>query len=82
MSPNRLLVQAGIHDRFVARLAEKVAELQVGHGLQPGVQQVGARLRGGCLSRPSLLLAACGWIKCTAGVWAVCRVAPACGCCC
>jgi len=38
VSPNRLLVQAGVYDEFVARLAERVSELQVGHGLQPGVQ--------------------------------------------
>lgn len=55
VSPNRLLVQAGIHDKFVARLAERVSELQVGHGLQPGVQQVrydagaGGGRRGACL---------------------------------
>lgn len=38
VSPNRLLVQAGVYDEFVRRLAERVSELQVGHGLQPGVQ--------------------------------------------
>lgn len=36
---NRLLVQSGIHDAFVARLAEKVAALKVGNGLEPGVTQ-------------------------------------------
>ena len=35
---NRLIVQAGIHDAFVARLAEKAAALKVGAGDQPGVQ--------------------------------------------
>jgi len=38
VSPNRLLVQSRIYDEFVSTLAEKVANLQVGHGLQPGVQ--------------------------------------------
>jgi succinate-semialdehyde dehydrogenase / glutarate-semialdehyde dehydrogenase len=34
---NRLLVQAGIHDAFVARLAEKVAAMKVGPGTGEGV---------------------------------------------
>ncbi|GGU78229.1 NAD-dependent succinate-semialdehyde dehydrogenase [Pseudomonas laurentiana] len=36
---NRFLVQDGIHDAFVARLAERVAALKVGAGFEPGVQQ-------------------------------------------
>ncbi len=36
---NRFIVQAGIHDRFVARLAEETAKLKVGNGLEEGVQQ-------------------------------------------
>ncbi len=36
---NRLLVQSGIHDAFVERLAAAVAGLKVGDGLEPGVQQ-------------------------------------------
>ena len=36
---NRLYVQAGIHDRFVAALAEAVAKLKVGRGTEPGVVQ-------------------------------------------
>jgi succinate-semialdehyde dehydrogenase/glutarate-semialdehyde dehydrogenase len=36
---NRILVQAGIHDAFAARLARSVAALKVGPGLEPGVQQ-------------------------------------------
>jgi len=36
---NRLLVQDGIHDRFVARLAERVAELRVGSGFADGASQ-------------------------------------------
>lgn len=34
---NRILVQAGIHDRFVAALGAKVAALKVGNGRDPGV---------------------------------------------
>jgi succinate-semialdehyde dehydrogenase/glutarate-semialdehyde dehydrogenase len=34
---NRLIVQAGIHDAFVARLAEKVAAMKVGPGTGEGV---------------------------------------------
>ncbi|WP_300273880.1 NAD-dependent succinate-semialdehyde dehydrogenase [Halomonas sp.] len=36
---NRLLVQAGIYDAFVERLAARVAELRVGSGLEKGVVQ-------------------------------------------
>lgn len=35
---NRFLVQAGIHDRFVARLAERVRALRVGDGMAEGVE--------------------------------------------
>lgn len=35
---NRVYVQAGVHDAFVERLAEKVAALRVGPGREPGVQ--------------------------------------------
>lgn len=35
---NRLLVQAGVHDAFVARLTEKVVALKVGPGTGEGVQ--------------------------------------------
>lgn len=35
---NRLIVQSGIHDAFVARLAEKVAAMKVGPGTGEGVQ--------------------------------------------
>ncbi len=34
---NRLLVQSGIHDRFVARLAEAMGRFKVGRGLEEGV---------------------------------------------
>ena len=36
---NRFLVQSGIHDRFVERLAAAVAVLRVGSGLEAGTQQ-------------------------------------------
>ncbi len=35
---NRLFVQAGVHDAFVEKLAERVAALHLGVGTQPGVQ--------------------------------------------
>src|SRR3546814_1232546 len=35
---SRLVVTAGIHDRFVALLGEKVRSLKVGHALDPNVQ--------------------------------------------
>ncbi len=34
---NRILVQDGIHDRFVARLAEAAAGLRIGNGFEAGV---------------------------------------------
>jgi succinate-semialdehyde dehydrogenase / glutarate-semialdehyde dehydrogenase len=39
ISINRVLVQDGIFDAFAAKLAERVAELKVGNGLDAGVQQ-------------------------------------------
>ncbi|GIL03163.1 MAG: NAD-dependent succinate-semialdehyde dehydrogenase [Alphaproteobacteria bacterium] len=36
---NRFIVQAGIHDRFVERLAEESNRLKVGNGLEEGTQQ-------------------------------------------
>lgn len=36
---NRLLVQAGIHDAFVDKLAASVAQLKVANGLEDGAQQ-------------------------------------------
>jgi hypothetical protein len=35
---NAILVHSSLHDRFVARLAERVAALRVGDGLVEGVQ--------------------------------------------
>ncbi|MDC7713659.1 NAD-dependent succinate-semialdehyde dehydrogenase [Vogesella sp. LYT5W] len=36
---NRLYVQDGVYDAFVAKLSQQVAALQVGNGMQPGVTQ-------------------------------------------
>lgn len=36
---NRLLVQDGVYDAFAAKLAEAVSTLEVGDGMQPGVEQ-------------------------------------------
>ncbi len=38
ISPNRLYVQAGVHDAFVAKLGERVAKIRVGNGLEDGSQ--------------------------------------------
>ncbi len=38
-SANRVLVQAGIFETFTEKLAARARALQVGHGLEPGVQQ-------------------------------------------
>jgi len=37
-SSSRLLVQRSIHDRFVARLAERIGRLKVGHPLDPATE--------------------------------------------
>ncbi len=39
ISANRILVQSGLHDRFVDALAESTAALKLGHGLEDGVTQ-------------------------------------------
>lgn len=40
VSANRIYVQEGIYDKFVARLAEEMDnELRTGDGLQPGTTQ-------------------------------------------
>jgi succinate-semialdehyde dehydrogenase/glutarate-semialdehyde dehydrogenase len=36
---NRLYVQAGVYDEFVAKLAAKAGAIQVGNGFEPGVNQ-------------------------------------------
>ena len=52
---NRLLVQAGIHDAFAARLAEKVAALKVGPGTGEGVQ-IGPLINDKALAKVSGLV--------------------------
>ena len=39
MCSNRFLVQAGIYDAFAERLAQAVAQLKVGNGMEEGVTQ-------------------------------------------
>lgn len=36
---NRLLVQEGVHDEFISRLCKRVDGFNIGHGLEPGVDQ-------------------------------------------
>lgn len=50
ISANRAYVQAGIHDRFVAALAEKVSRLKVGDGFEASVQQ-GPLIDGDALAK-------------------------------
>lgn len=50
-SPSRLIVHESIHDRFVAALVEQAAKVQVGNGLEEGVQM-------GPLANPRRLQAA------------------------
>jgi succinate-semialdehyde dehydrogenase / glutarate-semialdehyde dehydrogenase len=38
ISANRVLVQAGVYDAFAAKLVERVCKLNVGNGLEAGVQ--------------------------------------------
>jgi succinate-semialdehyde dehydrogenase/glutarate-semialdehyde dehydrogenase len=38
VSPSRFFVQAGVHDRFVEVFADSLSKVQVGHGLEEGVQ--------------------------------------------
>lgn len=45
---SRLIVTAGIHDRFVAALSERIAVLRVGHALDPQTQ-IGPVVDGGQL---------------------------------
>jgi succinate-semialdehyde dehydrogenase/glutarate-semialdehyde dehydrogenase len=52
---NRLIVQAGIHDAFVARLAEKVAAMKVGPGTGEGVV-IGPLINDKALSKVEALV--------------------------
>ena len=53
---NRVYVQAGIHDAFVARLKEKMAELKVGNGMEEGVD-IGPLITGKAVEKVEDLLA-------------------------
>ena len=53
---NRLLVQEGIYDAFAARFGEKVAQLQVGAGMEAGVTQ-GPLIDRAALSKVEALIA-------------------------
>ncbi len=53
---NRILVQAGIHDRFVEALRIRMQELKVGPGLEPGVQ-VGPLINERAVQKVERLLA-------------------------
>lgn len=35
IAPNRFMVQEGIHEEFVAKMAERMRDIRVGHGLDP-----------------------------------------------
>jgi succinate-semialdehyde dehydrogenase/glutarate-semialdehyde dehydrogenase len=56
-TPNRILVQAAIYDRFAAALAEKVRTLKVGPGDQDGVQ-VGPLISGAGVDKVERLVKA------------------------
>ncbi len=47
---NRILVQAGVYDRFALRLAERVERLTVGDGLQDGVD-IGPLINPGAVAK-------------------------------
>ena len=50
IAANRVMVQAGIYDALAARLAERVGQLRVGNGLEPGVQ-IGPMIDAGAVSK-------------------------------
>lgn len=52
---NRFLVQEGIHDVFVERLAQRVSALQVGSGLEAGTD-IGPLINAGAVSRIAELI--------------------------
>ncbi|MEJ8814695.1 NAD-dependent succinate-semialdehyde dehydrogenase [Variovorax ureilyticus] len=50
IAANRVMVQAGIYDALAARLAERVGQLKIGNGLEPGVQ-IGPMIDAGAVSK-------------------------------
>ena len=53
---NRLLVQDGVYEAFAGKLATAIAELRVGNGIEPGVQQ-GPLIDSAALSKVEELVA-------------------------
>ncbi len=53
---NRLYAQAGVYDTFVAKLAERVAQMKVGNGFEPGVVQ-GPLIDAQALDKVEVLMA-------------------------
>lgn len=53
---NRLYAQSGIYDAFVAKLAEKVKQMKVGNGFEPGVTQ-GPLIEAEALAKVETLVA-------------------------
>lgn len=53
---NRILVQAGVHDAFVEKLANAIARLQIGPGMNDGVNQ-GPLINQAAVTRLEALLA-------------------------
>lgn len=53
---NRLLVQDGVYEAFAGKLAAAIAKLQVGNGLEPGVQQ-GPLIDSAALTKVEALVA-------------------------
>jgi succinate-semialdehyde dehydrogenase/glutarate-semialdehyde dehydrogenase len=53
---NRLFVQSGVHDAFVAKLATRVSALKVGKGTEPGVE-IGPLIDGAAVAKVQELLA-------------------------
>lgn len=56
VSANRLLVQRSVHDAFAAKLAERVAKMKVGNGLEDGVTQ-GPLINAAAVEKVERLLA-------------------------
>ncbi|MER9794603.1 NAD-dependent succinate-semialdehyde dehydrogenase [Mesorhizobium sp. M0213] len=70
VSANRLYVQSGVHDAFVVKFVDRVRQLQVGDGFDPGVA-IGPLIDGHALAKIELhiadALAKGGAIRCGGG---------------